>query len=100
MMACAAGLEEYVWSSFFKIDKDLTCLSVKVPELKISFNILLASFIISVNDLVDFAKRTEKAVLDTVADGKMTGDLALITTKSNVQVMDLDGFLTEVASKL
>jgi isocitrate dehydrogenase len=52
------------------------------------------------NDLVDFAKRTEKAVLDTVADGKMTGDLALITTKSNVQVMDLDGFLTEVASKL
>ena len=52
------------------------------------------------NDLVDFAKRTEKAVLDTVADGKMTGDLALITTKSNVQVMDLDGFLNEVASKL
>ena len=52
------------------------------------------------NDLVDFAKCVEKAVLDTVADGKMTGDLALITTKSNVQVMDLDGFLTEVASKL
>ena len=52
------------------------------------------------NDLVDFAKRTEKAVLDTVADGKMTGDLALITTKTNVQVMDLDGFLNEVASKL
>ena len=52
------------------------------------------------SDLVDFAHRTEKAVLATVAAGKMTGDLALITTNPNVQVMDLDGFLTEVASKL
>lgn len=52
------------------------------------------------SDLVDFAHRTEKAVLATVAAGKMTGDLALITTNPNVQVMDLDGFLAEVASKL
>ena len=51
-------------------------------------------------DLVDFAKRTEKAVLDTVASGKMTGDLALLSTAENIQVLDLDGFLTEVASKL
>lgn len=52
------------------------------------------------SELVDFAQRVEKSVLDTVSEGKMTGDLALITTKANVQVMDLDGFLTEVASKL
>ena len=52
------------------------------------------------NDLVDFARRTEKAVLDTVAEGKMTGDLALITSKTDVQVMDLDGFLNAVAEKL
>ena len=52
------------------------------------------------NDLVDFARRTEKAVLDTVAEGKMTGDLALIASKTDVQVMDLDGFLNAVAEKL
>ena len=52
------------------------------------------------DDLVEFAHKVEKAVLDTVASGKMTGDLALITTNSNVEVMDLDGFLTEVASKI
>ncbi len=51
-------------------------------------------------DLVDFAKRTEKAVLETVASGKMTGDLALLSTAENIQVLDLDGFLKEVASKL
>jgi len=49
---------------------------------------------------VEFARKVEKAVLDTVASGKMTGDLALITTNSNVEVMDLEGFLKEVASKI
>ena len=49
---------------------------------------------------MDFARRVEKAVLDTVGSGKMTGDLAMISTLPDVEVLDLDGFLAEIASKI
>lgn len=51
-------------------------------------------------ELSDFARRVEESVLSTVASGKMTGDLALLSTLPSVEVLDLDGFLKEVASKL
>lgn len=47
-----------------------------------------------------FAHNMEAAVLSTVASGKMTGDLAAISTLPSVQVLDLEGFLKEVAAKL
>lgn len=47
-----------------------------------------------------FARNMEAAVLSTVASGKMTGDLAAISTLPSVQVLDLEGFLKEVAAKL
>ena len=50
--------------------------------------------------LSDFARRAENAVLSTVASGKMTGDLALLSSLPSVQVLDLEEFLQEVASKL
>ncbi len=51
-------------------------------------------------DLADFARRTEDAVLATVASGKMTGDLALLTSIPDAEVLDLDGFLNAVAARL
>jgi len=47
-----------------------------------------------------FARNMEAAVLSTVASGKMTGDLAAISTLPSVKVLDLEGFLKEVAAKL
>lgn len=53
-----------------------------------------------ISALVEFAQNVEAAVLDTVSSGKMTGDLALITNIPDVKILDLDGFLMEVASKI
>jgi isocitrate dehydrogenase len=42
----------------------------------------------------------EEAVLETVASGYMTGDLALISELPEKHVLDLDEFLNKVASNL
>ena len=53
----------------------------------------------SLPELVRFGEKIEEAVLSTVADGYMTGDLALITTLENKQVLDLDEFLKKTAER-
>ena len=47
-----------------------------------------------------FADKLEKAVLDTIESGKMTKDLALITSLENVQVLDSLGFIRAVRERL
>ena len=50
--------------------------------------------------LSDFAHRVEEAVLSTIASGKMTGDLAQLSSLSSVHVLDLEEFLRETAAAL
>lgn len=51
-------------------------------------------------DLVDFANRLEKATLDTIESGKMTGDLGAISSLENIQVLNSEEFIHEIAKKL
>ena len=51
-------------------------------------------------DLVDFANRLEKATLDTIESGKMTGDLGAISSLENMQVLNSEEFIHEIAKKL
>ena len=51
-------------------------------------------------DLVDFANRLEKATLDTIEAGKMTGDLGAISSLENIQVLNSEEFIHEIAKKL
>ena len=51
-------------------------------------------------DLVDFANRLEKATLDTIESGKMTGDLGAISSLDNIQVLNSEEFIHEIAKKL
>jgi len=48
------------------------------------------------NELVDFADRLEKATIDTIESGKMTKDLALITTLPDVTVLNSENFIKEI----
>lgn len=50
--------------------------------------------------LSDFAHRVEEAVLSTIASGKMTGDLAQLSSLSSAHVLDLEEFLRETAAAL
>jgi isocitrate dehydrogenase len=47
-----------------------------------------------------FADRLEKATLDTIESGKMTKDLALITTLENVTVLNSEDFIKEIRKTL
>jgi isocitrate dehydrogenase [NADP] len=49
---------------------------------------------------VDFANRLEKATLDTIESGKMTGDLGAISSLENIQVLNSEEFIHEIAKKL
>ena len=51
-------------------------------------------------DLVDFANRLEKATLDTIESGKMTGDLGASSSLENIQVLNSEEFIHEIAKKL
>ena len=51
-------------------------------------------------DLVDFANRLEKATLETIESGKMTGDLGAISNLENIQVLNSEEFIHEIAKKL
>ena len=53
----------------------------------------------NIPELTAFAKKVEKCTLETISDGNMTGDLALISTLEVKKVMNLDEFLTEVARR-
>jgi isocitrate dehydrogenase len=50
--------------------------------------------------LQSFADALEKAVIDTIESGKMTGDLARITTIDNPTVLDSEGFILAVRDTL
>lgn len=50
--------------------------------------------------LADFAGKLEKATLDTIESGKMTKDLALITSLKDVQVLNSKDFILAVKTRL
>ena len=52
------------------------------------------------DDLIAFADRLEKATLKTIEDGKMTKDLALITSLKNVTVLNSENFIKEIRKTL
>ena len=54
----------------------------------------------SLPELVRFADLLEEATLETIESGKMTGDLALITTFPNVEKLDTEGFILAIRDKL
>jgi isocitrate dehydrogenase len=51
-------------------------------------------------DLVSFAEKLEKASLQTIEDGIMTGDLASLSTLENKKAVDTETFLREINKKL
>ncbi len=50
--------------------------------------------------LADFADKLEKACVKTIEDGKMTKDLALITTNPNPVVLNSEGFIRAIRETL
>lgn len=51
-------------------------------------------------ELASFADRLEKATIDTIESGQMTGDLARITTLPKPQTLDTEDFILAVAEHL
>ncbi len=51
-------------------------------------------------ELMSFADKLEKATVQTIEDGVMTGDLAALSTLPNKQTVDTEGFLTAVNERL
>lgn len=51
-------------------------------------------------DLIDFANRLEKATIDTIESGRMTGDLGAISTLENIKVLNSEEFIHEIAKHL
>ena len=51
-------------------------------------------------ELMDFADRLEEATIRTIEEGKMTRDLALITTMENPTVLNSEGFIKAIAENL
>ena len=52
------------------------------------------------DELIAFADRLEKATLKTIEDGKMTKDLAMITSLENVTVLNSENFIKEIRKTL
>ena len=50
----------------------------------------------SINELVEFADKLEKATIKTIEDGKMTKDLALITELENPVVLNSENFIKAI----
>ena len=53
-----------------------------------------------INELVNFADKLEKAVIDTVENGIMTKDLADITTLKNVKTANTEEFIKAIRERL
>ena len=51
-------------------------------------------------ELVDFAKRLERATVKTIEDGRMTGDLARITTLENPTTLNTRDFILAIREEL
>ena len=54
----------------------------------------------NIPDLITFADKLEKATLGTIESGKMTKDLALITTIENPTVLNSENFIKEIRKNL
>lgn len=52
------------------------------------------------SELLDFAKKLEKATLDTIEDGIMTGDLKALANPAPKKVVNSWEFIDEIASRL
>ncbi len=52
------------------------------------------------SELMDFANRLERATLDTIEAGEMTGDLARITSLPNPKALNTRDFILAIASRL
>ncbi|MBQ7793047.1 MAG: NADP-dependent isocitrate dehydrogenase [Clostridia bacterium] len=52
------------------------------------------------SELVDFAEKLEKATIQTIEEGVMTGDLAALSTLENKTKVDTEEFLNEVNVRL
>lgn len=52
------------------------------------------------NELMAFANKLEKATLSTIESGKMTKDLAMITSLENVTVLSSEGFIKAIRETL
>lgn len=52
------------------------------------------------SELAEFADKLEKACIDTIESGKMTKDLALITTIENPTVLNSENFIKEIRKTL
>lgn len=53
-----------------------------------------------IRELAEFADKLEKATLDTIESGRMTKDLALITSLENVTVLNSGDFIKEIRRTL
>ncbi len=51
-------------------------------------------------ELVEFAKKLEKATLSTIEDGIMTGDLARLATPEAKKIVNSWEYIDEIASRL
>ena len=51
-------------------------------------------------DLMRFADHLEAASIATIEDGKMTGDLASLSSLPNIEVTDTETFLLEIKKRL
>ena len=54
----------------------------------------------SIPELVSFADRLEKATIETIESGKMTRDLALITSIENPEVLNSREFILAIRERL
>lgn len=53
-----------------------------------------------IQELQDFADALDAATMETIESGKMTGDLALITTLDHVEKLDTEGFILAIRENL
>ena len=51
-------------------------------------------------DLVEFADKLEKATIQTIEEGVMTGDLAALSSIPNKQTVDTESFLVAINERL
>lgn len=52
------------------------------------------------DDLIDYADKLEKATINTIEDGVMTGDLYLLSSLENKKKVDSETFLKEIGARL
>lgn len=54
----------------------------------------------NIPELMEFADKLEQATIKTIEDGKMTKDLALITTMKDVTVLNSENFIKAIRETL